>query len=107
MAVRVMLFNVGAATSECGIESLISSISNTNSKIRPLSLQQLHRELMVKENGPHPLKKTTKQFLYDSLHQHFGGGPEKWTFCKGSHAWCPERSIVIARHQRDTPASKL
>ena len=102
-----MLFNIGTATSECGVESLISSIGSTNKKGRPLSLPQLHKELMIKVNGPKPLHKDTEKFLRDSLYKHFGGGPEKWTFCKGSSQTCPEQSKVVSRHINSTSESKL
>ena len=53
LALKVMLYSVGTVTSECGIESLISSISRSNSKGKPISLEQVHSELMIKKNGPH------------------------------------------------------
>ena len=106
LAVKVMIYSVGTITSECGIESLISSIGNSNSTGRPISLAQLHRELMVKKNGPHPLERNITEFLQDSLTRH-GGGPELWTFSKGSNYLCPAKSVVVSRIQRDAPVSKL
>ena len=76
LAVMVMLYSVCVATSECGIESLISSVSESNKKNRPLAIPQLHAELTIKENGPAPLSKSCNDFLYQSLTRHFGGGPE-------------------------------
>ena len=107
LAITVMLFSVCAANSECGIESLISSISRSNSKSRPLSLSLLNAEINIKENGPAPLSKSCKGFLYDSLSRHFGGGPTKWTFCHGSSLNCPASSVVINRLLREAPESKL
>jgi hypothetical protein len=107
LAIHVMLYNIVTATSECGIESLISSISENNNRGRPISLTQLHSELMVKQNGPHPLHSTSEKFLKDSLTQHFGGGPAKWTFCKSSSYRCPEKSVVINRLKRNAPEPKL
>ena len=105
LAVKVMLYSVGTITSECGIESLISSIGYSNSKGRPISLEQVHSELMIKKNGPHPLDRNITKFLHESLLRHFGGGPATWTFTHGSHKWCPTKSVVVSRLQRDTPAS--
>ena len=45
---------------------------------------QLHHELAVCMNGPHPLHTTTDQFLKDTLTRHFGGGPDMWNFCRGN-----------------------
>ena len=99
--------SVCVATSECGIESLISSVSESNKKNRPLAIPQLHAELTIKENGPAPLSKSCNDFLYQSLTRHFGGGPEKWSFCKISSQHCPAKSIVISRLIRDAPEPKL
>ena len=107
LAVMVMLYSVCVATSECGIESLISSVSESNKKNRPLAIPQLHAELTIKENGPAPLSKSCNDFLYQSLTRHFGGGPEKWSFCKISSQHCPAKSIVISRLIRDAPEPKL
>ena len=68
LATYVMLFNNVISTNECVIESLISRIEEHNSKGRPLSEKQLHYEMMVKENGPHPLHPSTEEFLRSSLH---------------------------------------
>ena len=71
LALKVMLYSVGTVTNEWGIESLISSISRSNSKGRPISLEQVHKELMIKKNGPHPLDRNITKFLHESLFRHF------------------------------------
>ena len=90
---------------ECGMESLISSISQNNDKSRPLSLDQLHNEITIKKNGPHPLHKSTDKFLLDALCKHFGGGPHKWTFSRGVSN--QHSSAVISRHINSAPEPKL
>ena len=82
LALVVMLYNVCVAVSECGVESLISTMARSNTKERPISISVLENEVNIRKNGPHPLHKSTDKFLYDSLCRHFGGGPEKWNFLK-------------------------
>ena len=55
LAFTVMLYTICVAVSECGIESLISTIAQFNSSSRPLSLSQLESEVNIRKNGPHPL----------------------------------------------------
>ena len=52
LAISVMLLNLGSSTSECGMESLISSLKDNNSVDRPITLPQLHKELLIRKNGP-------------------------------------------------------
>ena len=106
VAINVMLFNVGVSTNECGIESLISTIGAHNHKGRPISLDQLHHELVVCKNGPNPLHTSTDKFLRDSLTHHFGGGPDKWNFCHGN-MFKSATSQVIARQINSCSKPKL
>ena len=105
LAIAVMLYNIGCTTSECGMESLISAIGENNNVNRPLSIHQLQKEMIIRTNGPHPLHPTTMKLLETALHAHFGGGPEKWTFTKGTSS--TETSRVISRHIKSLPESKL
>ena len=106
LAISVMLKNIRCSTSECGMESLVSTIKDSDSIDRPLSIKQLHHELMIRRNGPHPLHPATGKFLSDSLYEHFGGGPSAWTFIRKSH-FHDKESVVIARHIRDAPPYRL
>ena len=106
LAILVMVYNVSSASSECGIESLISSISRHNTKNRPLTIGQLHHELMISQNGPHPLHSSTSKFLYDSLRTQFGGGPETWNFTRSASQGITT-SQVISRHMNSAPKPKL
>ena len=63
LAISVMLSNIGCSTSECGMESLISAMKDNYSVFRPLSINQLHHELMIRINGPQPLHPSTTKFL--------------------------------------------
>ena len=99
-----MLLNVGCMTSECGMESLISSMGETNSHDRPISIEQLKRE-MIRKNGPHPLHPATKKFLFRALSIYFGGGPGKWNFTKTNTT--VEASKVINRLCNSVPEPKL
>ena len=109
LAVFVMLYNTSMAVSECGMESLISTIEQSNDKAGPISLPQLHSEVNIRKNGPHPLHRTTEQFLYDSLYRLFGGGPEKWNFTRTTITTKlgPQHSIVITRLMNNAPNPKL
>ena len=106
LAISVMLLNLGSSTSECGMESLISSLKDNNSVDRPITLPQLHKELLIRKNGPHPLHATTTKFLHDALYRHFGSGPAKWRFITGTYA-AVDISQVITRHIRDAPPPKM
>ena len=77
LALTVMLDNICVAVSECGIESLISTIAQSNSSSCPLSLSQLESEVNIRKNGPHPLRGSEEKFLYDTLCRHFGGDTDK------------------------------
>ena len=105
LAITIMLFNLGCSTSECGMESLISSLGETNSKDRPISIETLQNEMMIRKNGPHPLHPSTKNFLISALNTYFGGGPEKWNFTKATTS--VEASIVINRLKNRVPEPKL
>ena len=84
LATYIMLFNTVITTNECVIESLNSRIENHNSQSRPLKEEQLQCEMMVRENGPHPLHTSTPEFLRISLQEHFKGGPDRWNFIRGN-----------------------
>ena len=84
LAISVMLSNIGCSTSECGMESLISAMKDNYSVFRPLSINQLHHELMIRKNGPQPLHPSTTKFLCDALNRHFGSSPANWPFIKRS-----------------------
>ena len=106
LAIHVMLYNVSSISSECGMESLISVMGSYNTRNRPLSLKQLHSELMIRVNGPHPLHKSTPAFLRDALVRHFGGGPGTWNFSRSVLSGL-STSQVIARYVKNVPNSKL
>ena len=107
LSISVMLSNLSCITSECGMESLISTIKDNNSIDRPLSIEQLHHEIMIRKNGPHPLHPATTKFLLDALYRHFGGGSSAWSFIRRSYFHKDEESQVISRHIRDVPPYKL
>ena len=106
MALTVMLYNICVTVSECGIESLISSIAQSNTSTRPISLKQLQSEVNIRKNGPHPLLPSEDKFLHDTLCRHFGGGPEKWNFTRTNNIGS-QFSKVIARHINSAPLPKL
>ena len=109
LATHIMLYNTVVASSECVIESLISRIEEHNTNSRPLSDDQLQCEMMVRENGPHPLHPSTTDFLTTSLREHFKGGPDKWNFVKGNWGKDVETSQfkVINRHKNSVPHPKI
>ena len=100
---RCVMMNIGCATSECWI----SAMKDNNSVDRPLSIDQLHHEIVIRKNGPHPLHPATTQFLLDALYRHFGGGAACWTFIRSSFFHNVEDSQVISRHIHDAPQYKL
>ena len=105
LALTVMLYTICVAVSECGIESLFSTIAQCNSSSGPLSLSQLESEVNIRKNGPHPLHHSEEKFLYDTLCRHFGGDPDKWNF--PSNNLGSQFSRVISRHINSAPAPKL
>ena len=107
LSVSVMLSNLSCSTSECGMDSLIFTINDDNSINRPLSIQQLHHEIMIRKMAPHPLHAATTKFLLNALYRHFGGGSAAWSLIRRSYFHKDEKSHVISRHFRDVLPYKL
>ena len=64
LSISVMLSNLSCITSECGMESLISTIKDNNSIDRPLSIEQLHHEIMIRKMAPIPCTQQPPSFYW-------------------------------------------
>ena len=75
LAITIMLFNLGCSTSECGMESLISSLGETNSKDRPISIETLQNEMMIRKKCSPPSPSFYKELTPKCLEHLFWWWP--------------------------------